>query len=294
MCPANMSEGRRYDVVARIALAAGRPGVQLLDVHTDPDHNRSVLTFAGEAGPLVEGLVAATRTAADTIDLATHRGVHPRLGAMDVVPFVPVGPSGHEAMEGAVAAARRYARAISDELGIPSFLYEEAGDGRALPDLRRLAFAGLVPDHGGPDPHPTAGAVAVGARGVLVAYNVDLDTGDIGVARRIAAAIRERGGGLPYVRALGLALPSRGVVQVSTNLIRPAVTPIGAVFDAVEARARAEGIEVAGSEVVGLVPRAALPPSAAHLRFVRPPRILEEQLARLFPAAMLNTATGVT
>jgi glutamate formiminotransferase len=279
VCPANVSEGRRLVAVASIVLAAGRPGVQLLDVHTDADHNRSVLTLAGRADALGDGVVAAASTAAQVIHLPTHEGVHPRFGAIDVIPFVPVSTD-QGGMATAVSAARAAARRIADEVGIPCFLYEEAGSGRSLPEIRRRAFADLAPDFGGPGPHPTAGAAAVGARCPLVAYNVDLDTDDLALAKRIAASIRERGGGLPHVRALGLALPSRGIVQVSTNLLRPAVTTIGAVFDAVAALAAAAGVGVEGSEIVGLTPRAALPESTAHLLLREPPKILEAALAR--------------
>lgn len=291
VCPANVSEGRRLVVVASIALAAGRPSVQLLDVHTDPDHNRSVLTLAGRADALVDGVVAAASTAVQMIDLPTHEGAHPRLGAIDVIPFVPVStdPAG---MATAVSAAREAARRIADEVGIPCFLYGEAASGRSLPEVRRRAFADLAPDLGGPGPHPTAGAAAVGARGPLVAYNVDLDTDDVALARHIAASIRERNGGLPHVRALGMALPSRGIVQVSTNLLLPAVTTIGAVFEAVAALAAAAGVDVRGSEIVGLTPRAALPASTDNLLLREPPKILEAELARCM--ASPGKETGAT
>jgi glutamate formiminotransferase len=286
-----VSEGRRPVVVASIALAAGRPGVHLLDVHTDPDHNRSVITLAGAADALVEGMVAAASTAARTIDLPAHEGVHPRLGAIDVIPFVPASTD-PGAMATAVSAAREAARRIAGEVGIPCFLYDEAGSGRSLPEVRRRAFADLAPDFGGPDPHLTAGAAAVGARGPMVAYNVELDTDDLALARHIAASIRERNGGLPHVRALGMALPSRGIVQVSTNLLRPAVTTIGAVFEAVAALAAAGGVDVMGSEIVGLTPRAALPASTAHLLLREPPRILEKELAQCM--APSGKDTGAT
>jgi len=291
VCPANVSEGRRLVVVASIALAAGRPSVQLLDIHTDPDHNRSVLTLAGRADALVDGVVAAASTAVQTIDLPTHEGAHPRLGAIDVIPFVPVStdPAG---MARAVSAAREAARRIAEEVSIPCFLYGEAGSGRSLPEVRRRAFADLAPDFGGPGPHPTAGAAAVGARGPLVAYNVDLDTDDVALARHIAASIRERNGGLPHVRALGMALPSRGIVQVSTNLLLPAVTTIGTVFEAVATLAAAAGVDVRGSEIVGLTPRAALPASTDNLLLREPPKILEAELARCM--ASPGKETGAT
>ena len=285
VCPANISEGRRPEVVSKIAAAARRPGALLLDVHSDPDHNRSVLTFAGSPDALVESMVAATSLAAGMIDLGGHQGMHPRMGAVDVIPFVPLQAAG---MPPAVAAARECARRIWEETGVPCFLYEEAtlpgGPPRSLPEVRRRAFGELAPDFGGARPHPTAGGVAVGARETLVAYNVDLATEDVAVARRIARAIRERDGGLPHVRALPLSLPSRNVTQVSTNLTRPAVTPIGVVFDAVAKLAAAEGVRVSGSEIVGLTPRAALPPSPAHLMLTQPPKILEDEVARLVGA----------
>jgi glutamate formiminotransferase len=279
VCPANVSEGRRPALVESITLAAGHPGVEVIDAHSDPDHNRSVLTLAGRAGALVDGVVAAASKAAQLIHLPAHEGVHPRFGAIDVVPFVPAGPD-PSGMATAVSAAREAARRIATEVGIPCFLYEEAGWGRSLPEVRRRAFAGLGPDFGGPGPHPSAGATAVGARGPLVAYNVDLDTHALALARHIAASIRERDGGLPHVRALGLALPSRGIVQVSANLLRPTVTTIGAVFDAVAALAAAGGVDVRGSEIVGLIPQAALPASTAHLLLREAPRTLEAELAR--------------
>ena len=286
VCPANVSEGRRRDAVSKIAAAAARPGAPLVDVHSDPDHNRSVLTFLAPPDRLVETMVAAAAAAAAMIDLRGHEGVHPRLGAMDVVPFVPLGTAG---MPSAIAAARECARRIWEEAGLPCFLYEKAtlGEGppRSLPEVRRRAFRELGPDFGGAHPHPTAGSVAVGAREILVAYNVDLATEDVAVAHRIARAIRERDGGLPHVRALGLSLPSRHATQVSTNLTRPTITPIGVVFEAVAKLATAEGVRVTGSEIVGLTPRAALPPSPEYLLLAQPPKILEDEVARLSGAS---------
>lgn len=277
-CAANVSEGRRPEVVQMIAAAANRPPARLLDVHTDPDHNRSVVTVAGSPEALVDAIVAVAAVAVGAIDVGTHSGVHPRIGAVDVIPYAPLHPGG---MPSAVAAARACAARLWAELSVPSFLYEEAAGGRSLPEVRRRAFRKLDPDHGGPGPHPTAGAAVVGARGILVAYNVDLATRDVEVAKAIAAEIRGSAGGLAHVRALGLALPSRGIVQVSTNLLRPAVTPIGAVFEAVASRAAARGVGVEGSEIVGLAPRAALPPPGTDLALYRPPKILEEEVAPL-------------
>jgi glutamate formiminotransferase len=288
LSPVNVSEGRDSAVVARIASAAEGDGVFVLDVHSDPDHHRSVLTVAGPPHALVDHLVAATKVAAGLIDLHAHQGVHPRLGAVDVVPFVATDPS--DAAE-AVQASHRYARTVAATLAIPCFFYGDAaerdteGTGRSLPDVRRLAFRGLAPDTGDPrGPHTTAGAIAVGARGLLVAYNVDLDSGDLAVARSIARELRESGGGISDLRALGFALASRGAVQVSINLIRPLVTTVGDAFDAVSARAAALGIAVAGSELVGLAPEASLPGDLTRLHLVRPPRILEEAMGEHFVA----------
>ena len=277
-CAANFSEGRRAEVVAAIATAADRPPARLLDVHTDPDHNRSVLTVAGLPAAIADAILAAAAVAVGGIDVGTHSGVHPRIGAVDVIPYAPMDRG---AMPAAVAAARDSAARLWSELAVPSFLYGEAAGGRPLPELRRQAFRDLAPDYGGPGPHPTAGAAAVGAREVLVAYNVDLATGDVEAARAIAAEIRESAGGLPHVRALGLALPSRGIAQVSTNLLRPSVTPLGAVFEAVARRAAARGVGIEGSEIVGLAPRAALPPTLTDLMLYEPPKILEDEVAPL-------------
>lgn len=227
-CVVNISEGRDPEVVATIARAAGEA---LLDVHTDPDHHRSVLTLIGEDAPR-----AVARAAVEHLDLRVHDGVHPRIGVVDVVPFV--------ALEGSTDADARAARDAfctwaGDELRLPCFRY---GDDRTLPEVRRGAFGAMAPDCGPAQPHPTAGAVAVGARPVLVAYNVWLATPDLEVARGIASDLRG-----PSVRALGLAVGS--AVQVSCNLIDPATTGPGAIVDAIAERA-----VIDRCELVGLVP----------------------------------------
>ena len=269
--PVNVSEGRRPEVVAAIAAAGEGAGGALLDVHSDPDHNRSVLTFAAPAGDLVEALLAVGAAVVTSLDLAAHRGVHPRIGTLDVVPFVPRSLGDWETAE---AAARSFAEGMWAAEQVPSFFY---GIGhRSLPEVRRQAWRGLAPDVGGPGPHPRAGAIAVGVRGPLVAFNVDLDSPDVALARRIAGEARR----IPGVRALGLALASRGVTQVSMNLVDPLVTGVGDAYDAVAASAAAAGVAVAGSEVVGLAPRGALPASPERLHLVRPVRVLEEELDR--------------
>jgi glutamate formiminotransferase len=281
VAPVNVSEGRRPEVIAAVAAAAESGQVHVLDRHSDPDHHRSVLTVAGPGGALVEGLLAATAVAIERIDLAQHLGVHPRFGAVDVVPFVAPDPTDQPA---AVAAAHRFAAAAAT-LGVPCFYYEAAG-GPSLPEVRRRAFRDLAPDvvpsAGGSRLHTSAGAIAVGARGLLVAYNVELSTDDVAAARAIAARVRESGGGLRYLRALGLALGSRGATQVSMNLVRPLETTVGHAFDAVVAAAAAAGIEVAGSELVGLAPRGSLPVDLERLGLRQAPKVLEDELAAFF------------
>jgi glutamate formiminotransferase / 5-formyltetrahydrofolate cyclo-ligase len=231
-CVVNISEGRRSAVVAAVAEAAGR---DLLDVHTDPDHNRSVLTLVGEAAARDVARAAVAR-----LDLRSHQGVHPRLGVVDVVPFVPLGEA---TMADALGARDRFLAWMADELGVPGFAY---GPERTLPEVRRRAFHDLAPDAGPPVPHPTAGAAAVGARGVLVAWNVWLANGDVATARRIAREIRS-----PHLRALGL--PVAGGAQVSMNLVVPDVVGPAEAWDLVAERA-----PVARAELVGLVPRSTL------------------------------------
>jgi glutamate formiminotransferase / 5-formyltetrahydrofolate cyclo-ligase len=231
-CVVNVSEGSHADVVARIGDSAG---ADLLDTHTDPDHNRSVYTLVGEDAPR-----AVARAAVELLDLRTHEGVHPRLGVLDVVPFVPLGDA---TPAGALAARDRFAAWLAEELGVPAFAY---GPERTLPDVRRLAFRGLAPDTGPPAPHPTAGATAVGARPVLVAWNVWLAEPDIGLARRVAKAVRDE-----HVRALGLAVA--GGAQVSMNLVAPDVVGPAEAWDRVAAQA-----PVDRAELVGLVPRSVL------------------------------------
>lgn len=229
-CVINISEGRRLDTVELVARSAGD---RLLDVHTDPDHNRAVITVAGE-----EAARAVSAAAVLALDLRDHQGVHPRLGVVDVVPFVPLGGS---TMDQAIRARDLHARWMAETLGVACFLY---GPERSLPEVRRDAFVSLPPDVGPTNGHPTAGATAVGARPLLVAYNVWLATDDLALAKRIASSVRG-----PAVRALGL--PVSGAVQVSMNLIDPVNVGPAAVYDAVAA-----GAPVARAELVGLVPRA--------------------------------------
>jgi len=291
----NFSEGRRAEVVNEIvdAFARAHPDVLVLDRSSDRDHNRSVLTLAGPGEALVEAAVAGAAACARLIDLTGQTGAHPRMGALDVLPFVPLGQvSTAECVALAEAAGRR----LAAEVGVPVYLYGAAArrpEWASLPAVRGRGFEELLrsaatdparaPDLGGPAPHPTAGAAAVGVRPFLVAYNVGLATSDPAVARRIAAAVRERDGGLPAVRALGFALPGRGMVQVSMNLLDFRVTPPAAAFAAVARLAEQAGVRVADSELVGLAPEAAFEgtdPAALKLRDFSPDRLVEERIRK--------------
>ena len=293
-CVPNVSEGRRPEVVDEIvdAFAGADPRVLVLDRSSDPDHHRTVLTLAGPGPALVEAALAGARACARLIDLNRHRGVHPRMGALDVLPFVPLGNLTR--LTGAAdpdldcaALAEQAGRRIAREAGIPVYLYGAAArrpERAALPAVRGRGFEALpgrAPDFGGPGPHPTAGATAVGAREVLIAYNVELAGADLELARRIAAAVRERDGGLPAVRAMGVPLVDRGVVQVSMNLLDYKVTPPAAAYAAVAALAERAGAQVVASEIVGLVPAGALDgadPADLRLRDFTPDMLLEARL----------------
>lgn len=295
-CVPNLSEGRRPEVVARLAAAAAAPGVRLLDVSSDPDHNRTVLTLAGEPEALVAGTLALYAAALEAIDLRCHSGVHPRIGAVDVVPFVPLGET---PMAAAVAAARRLGAEVGRRFGLPVYLYEEAAqraERRPLAAIRRGGFERFAaklrdpawaPDHGPAVLHPSGGATAIGARFFLIACNAILDTADVAVARAVAAAVRESGGGLPAVRALGFYLPSRGRAQVSMNLVDYRRTSLGQALDRVALEAAARGARVVETELIGLLPRqAALDAVRERLRLPRfgAEQLLEERLRTVPPA----------
>lgn len=292
-CVANVSEGRRPEVVTACADAIAGAGSTLLDVTSDAAHHRSVYTFAGPAEALHASVSALFASALSTIDLRVHSGEHPRLGAVDVVPFIPLGST---TMDDAVKLARQIGADLASRYGLPIYLYEDAAirpGRRRLEDIRRGGFEGLAakmrdpqwtPDFGPSTPHPTAGASVIGARPALIAFNVNLKTGQIDIARRVARAVRESSGGLPAVKALGLSLTDRGIAQVSMNLTDFARTSITEAFDAVRAEAAKLGADVVESELIGLAPAAALSASvAAHVGLVdfRPDRILEVRLAAL-------------
>ncbi len=287
-CVPNISEGRDRSVVDAIAGAAVGTGCKLIDVSSDPDHNRSVITLVGDETGLEQGVVRLVDAAVARIDLTRHSGAHPRMGAVDVIPFIPVAGA---TMEDCVALSRRVGESISERFRIPVFLYEESAERperRNLAKVRKGEFEGLaakladpawVPDYGPAVPHPRAGAVAVGAREFLIAFNVNLATDDLTVAKRIASAVRHSSGGLRYVKALGLALEERGIVQVSMNLTNFRKTPVLRVFDMVRREAERMGVLVLESEIIGKIPRQALVDvaiSSLQVRSFEPSMILEE------------------
>src|SRR5262245_3448938 len=293
-CIPNVSEGRRADVVARMADAIrSTSGVRLLDSSSDPSHNRSVFTLVGDAAGVEAAVLALVERAVAEIDLTTHRGEHPRLGAVDVVPFVPIEGV---TMKDCVALAKKVGAAVAERFGVPVYLYEEASDNpqrKNLEDIRRgefeglaakMASAGWAPDFaaaGPPAPHPSAGASVIGARMALVAYNINLASDRLDVAKKIAAAIRHSSGGFRYVKAAGFKLEDRGIVQVSMNLTNYEKTPIFRVFETVKREAARYGVSILESEIVGLVPSAALLAAAEHYLQIagfKPEQVLENKL----------------
>ena len=274
-CVPNFSEGRKAETIERIARAIESvKGAVVLGRHMDGDHNRSVITFVAAPEIIIDAALHAVAAATELIDLRSHAGVHPRLGATDVLPFVPV--SG-VTMDQCIRIAHEAGQRIWQELSIPVYFYERAAlrlDRVRLENVRGRGFEALrheinsspdrAPDVGDKRLHESAGAIAVGARPFLIAFNVNLRTGDLSIARRIARAVRERDGGLPFVKALGFELKSRGLVQVSMNLIDYQQTTVARAFEAVRAAAHTEGVEIASAEIVGLLPRAALDRTAAY------------------------------
>jgi glutamate formiminotransferase len=256
----NFSEGRERETIDAIGAALSSGGARLLDIHSDVDHNRSVFSLVGSEEELVDGLVAGVECARARIDLRRHEGAHPRIGAADVVPLVPIRP---QDLERARAASLEVGARLGD-LGLPVFLYGAPGHGPAFfrrggPEglQARIDAGELTPDFGPPRVDPAAGAVLVGARRPLVAFNVNLRSDDLEVARAIAAVVRERDGGFPGVRALGLELPRAGLVQVSMNIEDWEAAALHHIVARIEQEARALGVEVAGSELVGLMPAGA-------------------------------------
>jgi glutamate formiminotransferase / 5-formyltetrahydrofolate cyclo-ligase len=290
-CIPNVSEGRRPDVVGRLADAiTSVAGVKLLDASSDSSHNRSVFTLVGDAPAVEAAVLALFERAVAEIDLRTHRGEHPRLGAVDVVPFVPIEGV---TMAECVALARRVGAAVAERFGVPVYLFEEASSNparRNLEDIRRGEFEGLAakmtaeawaPDFGGTTPHPSAGAAVIGARMALIAYNINLATDRLDVAKKIAAAIRHSSGGFRFVKAAGFTLADRGIVQVSMNLTNYEKTPIFRVFETVKREAARHGVAILESEIVGLIPSAALLGAAEYylqIEGFKPEQVLENKL----------------
>jgi glutamate formiminotransferase len=291
----NFSEGRDMQKVAALEQAIGDvAGAFVLHRTSDADHNRSVITFAGGAEAVVEAALRATAVARDLIDLNQQRGVHPRLGALDVLPFVPLEGA---TLDDCIVLAHQAGERIWHELGIPVYYYQAAArrpERARLEDVRRGQFEGLreqvifdqskSPDVGGPALHPTAGAVIVGARKILIAYNINLDSRDVAVAKDIARTIRTSSGGFQGVKALGLMLESRGLVQVSMNLTDFEQTPMHVVFDEVARLAAARGVAIVESEIIGLVPRKAVEMAFAHwlkLPSFEAGNVIEGRLERL-------------
>jgi glutamate formiminotransferase len=267
-CVPNFSEGRDRTKIDSITSAlTAVDGVKLLDVCIDADHNRTVLTFIGTPDTIEKGAESACTRAVDLIDMRQHKGVHPRIGAVDVVPFVPLKGA---VMKDAVDAAHRFGHTFGKKNNIPIYFYGEAALDplrRELPDLRKGGYEGLkarlddprwIPDAGTAYFNPQGGATVVGAREPLIAFNINLATDDLQVAKNIAHSIRQSSGGLHYVRAIGVPLKSRNVVQVSMNLTNYKVTPLRAVFDAVKEKVTHYGIQIVESELVGLIPEQAL------------------------------------
>ena len=285
-CVPNFSEGHDAATVRAIEDAiTSAPGVLLLRAEMDADHNRSVMTFAGEPGAVAEGALRGIAKAVERIDLRKHTGVHPRIGAVDVVPFVP--------LEGATLAdcveiAHRTGQAVWEQLGVPVYFYEAAArssDRAPLENCRRGGFESpkLTPDLGGPELHPTAGACVIGARNLLIAFNINLQTVDAGIARSIARKIRASSGGLAFVKAMGVSLASRGFAQVSMNLTNFERTGLDQVYNAVRGEAEKMGVRIAGIEIVGLVPRRAIEMAAERDPWWKnfdPGLILENRMAQ--------------
>ena len=293
-CVPNVSEGRRADVIAALGAAIAAPDIHVLDRSSDPSHNRTVYTFAGEPEAVRDAVLRLFAAAIGSIDLRMHDGVHPRIGAVDVVPFVPL----HGAtIEECVTLAKSTAALVAERFHVPVFLYEEAAtadDRRSLSSIRRGGVNGVAlrmkqaswrADFGPDQPHPTAGATAIGARPILIAYNVNLASNRLGVAKRIASSIRASSGGLAHVKALGLQL-DHGIVQVSMNLTNYKETSIMTVFDVIAREAAADGVRVLESEIVGLVPADALPKDP-----VRRLKLREEDLDKVLELRLESTTT---
>ena len=298
-CVPNFSEGRRSEVIDQIVAAIKSVrGAVLLDRESDADHNRSVITFVASPDRVVDAALAGARKAADLIDLNTHAGEHPRMGATDVIPFIPITGV---TMDDCITLARECGRRMWLEIGVPVYLYEKAAaraERENLASIRKGQFEGIrddiganparLPDYGDPRVHPTAGITAVGARPPLIAYNINLGASDIAIANKIARAVRHQSGGLRYVKALGFELKDRGIVQVSMNMVNFEGTPLFRAFEMVKREAARYGVPVIGSEIVGLVPQQAL--NAAADFYLQLEGFGEEQILERRLEAALETS----
>lgn len=273
-CVPNFSEGRDEEKIKKIASAfRGRRGVKLLDIQKDGDHNRSVITVVGEPGPLKEAVLAAAGNAIELIDMNTHKGQHPRMGAVDVIPFIPIK---NVTMEEAIELSKDVAKTVWEMYKLPVILYEasaSSAERQNLANVRKGQFEGMPaklkqpewkPDFGERKIHPTAGVVAIGARMPLVAFNVNLDTNKIEIANAIAKKVRHIGGGLRYCKAMGVELKERGITQVSMNMTDYTQTPLYQALELVRIEAKRYGVNVVGSEIVGLVPMEAIVETTAY------------------------------
>jgi len=262
-CVPNISEGKRKEVIEEIIKNLKKTGVKILDYSSDPDHNRSVITFIGNKKNIEEGAIQVAKDALRLIDLRKHKGTHPRMGAVDVIPFIPIK---NIKIKDCVEISRNVGKRIAEELKIPVYLYAESAtkpERVKLPNIRKGEFEGFfekikdpnwAPDFGEPSVHPTAGVTAVGAREFLIAYNINLDTTNIDIAKKIAQSIRESSGGLRYIQAKGMELKDKGCVQVSINILNYKKAPIYRVFEIVKMEARRYGINILESELIGLMP----------------------------------------
>jgi glutamate formiminotransferase len=300
-CVPNFSEGRDMEKIEQIVGAfRAKKGVRLLDYSSDADHNRMVATVVGEPSALKVAVLEAIGTAVGLIDLNKHTGEHPRMGAVDVVPFIPIRNC---TMDDAIALAGEVGQAVAQHYGLPVFFYERSASAphrQNLANVRKGEFEGLdekllapewLPDCGPRRKHPTAGAVAIGARTPLVAYNVNLGTNKLSIAKHIARKVRHSGGGLRYCKAMGVELKERGIVQVSMNLTDYSHTTLYAAFELVKMEARRYGVSVVGSEIIGLAPMAALVDTAAYylrLENFSAQQVLEAHLMELEKRTFAN------
>jgi glutamate formiminotransferase len=291
-CVPNFSEGARKDVIDDIVSAVSEAkGAQVLDISSDADHNRSVLTMVGDEQGLKDAILILFEKAIEHIDLTKHKGEHPRMGAVDVVPFVPIKGV---TMDDCIALSKEIGALVANKFDIPVYLYEESASSperESLPKIRKGQFEGFFekikqpewkPDFGPQEVHPTAGVVAIGARMFLIAYNVYLSTDNVEIADKIAKAIRHISGGLRYVKALGMMIEERKLTQVSINLVDYQKTPIYRVFELIRAEARRYGVHIVDSEIVGMVPSEALIDTAQYylqLAGFSSSQVLENKLA---------------